>query len=60
MYLEDREMRLSIATDDWSGNLARMGIALGDLARRRELQNVRQVRAASGNVWVLSNKTPQG
>ncbi|MDR2744600.1 MAG: FtsQ-type POTRA domain-containing protein [Desulfovibrio sp.] len=60
IYLEDREMRLSIATDDWSGNLARMGVALGDLARRRELQNVRQVRAASGNVWVLFNKTLQG
>jgi cell division protein FtsQ len=60
IYLEDREMRLSIATDDWSGNLARMGMALGDLARRRELQNVRQVRAASGNVWVLFNKTLQG
>lgn len=59
IYLEDREMRLSIATDDWSGNLARMGVALGDLARRRELQNVRQVRAAGGNVWVLFNKTQQ-
>jgi cell division protein FtsQ len=60
IYLEDRELRLSIATDDWSGNLARMGVTLGDLARRRELQNVRQVRAAGGNIWVLFNKTQQG
>ncbi|MDR3319990.1 MAG: FtsQ-type POTRA domain-containing protein [Desulfovibrio sp.] len=56
IYLEDREMRLSIATDDWSGNLARMGVALGDLARRRELQNVRHMRAANGSVWVLFNQ----
>jgi cell division protein FtsQ len=60
IYLEDREMRLSLATDDWSGNLARMGVALGDLARRRELQNVRQARAESGNVWVLFNNSQRG
>ncbi|MDR2572791.1 MAG: FtsQ-type POTRA domain-containing protein [Desulfovibrio sp.] len=60
IYLEDREMRLSIAIDDWSGNLVRMGMALGDLARRRELQNVRQIRATNGNVWVLFNKSRQG
>ena len=30
IYLEDREMRLSIATDDWTGNLARIGLTLGD------------------------------
>ncbi|MDR1776219.1 MAG: FtsQ-type POTRA domain-containing protein [Desulfovibrio sp.] len=60
IYLEDREMRLSIATDDWNKNLTRMGLAMGDLARRRELQNVRQIRAADGNVWVLFNNMRQG
>ncbi|MDR0816280.1 MAG: FtsQ-type POTRA domain-containing protein [Desulfovibrio sp.] len=60
IYLEDREMRLSIATDDWSGNLVRMGVALGDLARRHELQNVREVRSANGNVWVVLNQSVQG
>lgn len=54
IYLEDREMRLSIATDDWEGNLTRLGVVLGDLARRRELGNVREVRAVNGNVWVSS------
>ncbi len=56
VYLEDREMRLSIATDDWEGNLARLGVTLGDLARRHELRNVREVRAVNGNVWVLLNQ----
>ncbi|GHU92031.1 cell division protein FtsQ [Deltaproteobacteria bacterium] len=60
IYLEDREMRLSIATDDWSGNLVRIGIVLGDLARRHELQNVREVRSANGNVWVVLNQSVQG
>lgn len=56
IYLEDREMRLSIATDDWEGNLARLGVALGDLARRRELGSVREARAVDGNVWVIRNQ----
>lgn len=56
IYLEDREMRLSIATDDWEGNLTRLGIALGDLARRRELGSVREARAVDGNVWIIRNQ----
>ena len=55
LYLEDREMRLAIATDDWEGNLARLGMALGDLARRHELGGVREARAVDGNVWVIRN-----
>ena len=30
IYLEDREMRLSLAPDDWEGNLSRLGVAIGD------------------------------
>lgn len=59
IYLEDREMRLSVATDDWSGNLARMSVTLGDLARRHELKNVREARAVNGNVWVILNRSAQ-
>lgn len=59
IYLEDREMRLSIATDDWEGNLARLGVALGDLARRRELGSVREARAVDGNVWIVRNQAQQ-
>lgn len=56
LYLEDREIRLSIAIDDWEGNLARLSMALGDLARRRELSGVREARAVDGNVWVIRNQ----
>lgn len=55
LYLADREMRLSIATDDWSGNLERLSITLGDLARRSALGPVREIRAADGNVWVINS-----
>lgn len=55
IYLEDREMFLSIAVDDWEGNLTRLGMALGDLARRKELGNVREARSADGNVWIIRN-----
>lgn len=53
LFLEDRNMRLSLATDDWKGNLERLGITLSDLARRNELGSVREIRAADGNVWVI-------
>jgi len=49
-------MRLSIATDDWEGNLSRLSLTLGDLARRHELRNVREIRSVNGNVWVLLNQ----
>jgi len=60
IYLEDREMRLSIATDDWAGNLARIGLTLGDLARRHELKNVREVRSVNGSVWVTLSQPMRG
>lgn len=56
IYLEDREMRLSISTDDWEGNLAKIGIALGDLAKRQELGRVRELRVVDGNVWVIRDR----
>ena len=53
MYVENRALHLSIAPDDWSANLNRLGAVLADLARRNELSLVREVRAADGNVWVI-------
>lgn len=53
LFLEDRNMRLSLATDDWKGNLERLGATLSDLARRNELGTVREIRASDGNVWVI-------
>lgn len=59
VYLEDRELRLAIATDDWDGNLSRLGVALGDLARRRELARVRGISAVDGNVWIIRGQEPR-
>jgi cell division protein FtsQ len=53
MHMEDRDIALSVAPDDWNANLARLATALGDLARRGELARTREVRAADGNVWVV-------
>ena len=53
VYVEARDMHFSIAPDDWNANLNRLGVVLGDLARRNELSLVREVRAADGNVWVI-------
>ena len=56
IYLEDREMRLSISTDDWEKKKKKIGIALGDLARRQELGRVRELRVVDGNVWVIRDR----
>jgi cell division protein FtsQ len=53
VYVESRDIHLSIAPDDWGANLNRLGVVMGDLARRNELPLVREVRAADGNVWVI-------
>lgn len=52
LYLENSDLRLSIALEDWRGGLDRLGRVLGDLARRGELKQVREVKAGDGNVWV--------
>ena len=53
LYLEDREMRLSLAPDDWDGNLVRLSATIGDLARRRELSSVQEVRTSRNSVWIV-------
>ena len=53
VYVETRDIHLSIAPDDWAANLNRLGVVLGDLARRNELPLAREVRAADGSVWVI-------
>ena len=59
VFFEDREMRLSISPDDWEGNLTRIGMTFGDLARRRELSRVREIRASGGHVWVVLRSAAQ-
>ena len=59
VFFEDREMRLSISPDDWEGNLTRIGMTFGDLARRSELSRVREIRASGGHVWVVLRSAAQ-
>lgn len=56
IYLEDRSLRLSISTKDWKKNIKRMDMTLSDLAKRRELGNIREVRVSDDSVWVLSGE----
>ncbi len=55
LYLDDREILLSIALDSFEKNLQRLSITIGDLVRRNELSTVREIRATDGNVWVIKN-----
>ncbi len=55
LYLDDRDILLSIALDSWEKNLQRLSITIGDLVRRNELSTVKEVRATDGNVWVIKN-----
>ena len=53
VFIENRNLVLCIAAEDWDANLRRLSLVLSDLARRGELKTVREVWAADGNVWVV-------
>ena len=53
VFIENRNLVLCIAAEDWDSNLRRLGLVLGDLARRGELKTAREVWAADGSVWVV-------
>ena len=55
IWLEDRSLCLTLAADDWKGNMRRLALTLSDLAKRQELSNVREIQAAHGSVWVQLN-----
>lgn len=53
LYVEDMQLNLSIAVDDWEGNLKRLAITLNDVKRRNELDMIKEINASNGNVWVI-------
>lgn len=55
VFIENRNLVLCIAAEDWDVNLRRLGEVLMDLARRGELKAAREVWAADGNVWVVAD-----
>lgn len=54
VFVENRNLVLCIAPEDWDINLRRLGEALLDLARRNELKIAKEVWADNGNVWVVA------
>lgn len=55
VFIENRNLVLCIAAEDWDVNLRRLGEVLMDLARRGELKAAREVWASDGNVWVVAD-----
>lgn len=53
VFIENRNLVLCIAAEDWDRNLRRLGEVLLDLARRGELKTAREVWASDGNVWAI-------
>ena len=59
VFIENRNLVLCIAAEDWDVNLRRLGVVLSDLARRGELKTAHEVWAADGNVWVVGPENVQ-
>lgn len=56
VYLESSRLMLSIGQEEWGDNLARLAATLADLARRKEMRGVREVRAHGAGVWVIKSQ----
>lgn len=56
LFLENRNLTLCIASEQWIGNIEKLGMVLSDLARRGELKDAREVWASEGSVWVVRNQ----
>lgn len=56
VYIESSRLMLSIGQEEWSDNLLRLAVTLADLARRKEMRGVREVRAHGAGVWVIKNQ----
>ncbi|MBQ7457057.1 MAG: FtsQ-type POTRA domain-containing protein [Desulfovibrio sp.] len=55
IFLEDRELWLSLDPVDWENSVVKIQRVFTDLLRRREMKNVREMRVIEGNVWVVLN-----
>jgi cell division protein FtsQ len=53
VFLENSRLVLSIGQEEWADNLSRLAATLADLARRGEMQDIREVRAHGAGVWVI-------
>lgn len=53
VFWENSLLALSIGQEEWADNLGRLAATLFDLARRGEINDVREVRAHGTGVWVI-------
>ncbi|MFV0350434.1 MAG: cell division protein FtsQ/DivIB [Halodesulfovibrio sp.] len=58
LFLENADMTLGIGVEDWTTNLNRLALVLGDLSRRGELKYVRSVKVDGDSVWVEAARSP--
>lgn len=56
MFLDDANLTLTFALEDWKSELRRVRAVALDLRRRGEMDGVRHITASGGKVWV--EKTP--
>lgn len=52
MFLEDANLTLTFALEDWKSELRHVRAATTDIRRRGEMEGVRRITAAGGKVWV--------
>jgi cell division protein FtsQ len=52
IYIDDRNLKISIDLEEWLPNLERLSRTLADLERRGEMSSVREIRTQGSNVWV--------
>lgn len=52
LYVEDARLKISIGLEEWTSNVRRIGRTLADIARRNEIQDIREIKAHGANVWV--------
>ncbi len=52
LYWENKQLSLSIGIEDWNENLQRLAMVIADTETRKEIANIREIRAADGQVWL--------
>ncbi|MCH5276426.1 MAG: FtsQ-type POTRA domain-containing protein [Desulfovibrionaceae bacterium] len=52
LYWENKHLSLSIDFKQWQRNLRRLALTLDDIKKRNEIDKVREIRAADGQVWL--------
>jgi len=52
LYWENRQLSLSIGMEQWKENLRLLCLVFKDLENRKEMEMMREIRAADGQVWM--------